>query len=130
MCLSVGLQNDMQPLKASCPLSAVLHGDLGELVKGQPPGWLSQITLVWQEKGQPAAISSPAWLNLNVKAAKELYLLNLSTYGAEFHGCETRRAWPCIMYVRFYVVKDRSRVALGLSRGSPHTLLSLRFSGE
>lgn len=56
VCLSVGLQNDMQPLKASCLQSGVLYGDLGELVKGQPQGWLSQITPVWQGKEEPAAL--------------------------------------------------------------------------
>lgn len=56
VCLSVGPQNDMQPLKASCLLSAVLYGDLGELVKGQPRGRLSQITPVRQRKGEPAAL--------------------------------------------------------------------------
>lgn len=42
-CSSVALQDDMQPFEASCLQSGVLH-DLGELVKGQPQGWLSQIT--------------------------------------------------------------------------------------
>lgn len=56
VCLSVGLQNDMQPLRASCLQSGVLYGYLGELVKGQPQGWLSQITPVWQGEGEPAAL--------------------------------------------------------------------------
>ena len=55
----------MQPLKASCLQSGVLYGDLGELVKGQPQGWLSQITPVWQGKGE--ASRSPVWLYLIAK---------------------------------------------------------------
>lgn len=62
VCLSVGLQNDMQPLKASCLQSGVLYGDKGELVKGQPQGWLSQITPVWQGK-ESRQLSCVALLN-------------------------------------------------------------------
>lgn len=56
VCLSVSPQNNMQPLKASCLQSGVLYVDLDELVKGQPGGWLSQITPVWRRKGEPAAL--------------------------------------------------------------------------
>lgn len=63
--MSVGPQNDTQPLKASCLQSGGLYGDLGELVKGQPQGWLSQITPVWQ--GERRASLSPVWLYLIAK---------------------------------------------------------------
>lgn len=62
VCLSVALQSDTQPLKASCLQSGVLYGDLGELVKGQPQGWLSQITPVWQGK-ESQQLSCVALLN-------------------------------------------------------------------
>lgn len=36
--------------------SCALCGDQGELVKGQPPGELSQITPVWQQEGETDAL--------------------------------------------------------------------------
>lgn len=71
----------------------VLYVDLGELVKGQPQGRLSQITPVWRRKGEHS--SSPVWLYLIAKGDEGAVPLKLwHLLGSILQMGTTKRAFP------------------------------------
>lgn len=136
VCLSVGPQSDMQPLKASWLQSVGLYGELGELVKGQPQGWLSQITPVW--RWERRACRSPVWLCLIAKgddgsgAPKSLH-----SFGTISWMKNTKEYYSYIVYVMFCMSgegwwkgPEQGFFPPAVSNaGCPHLLLLLHFSG-